>query len=183
MSLPARIALTGFLALLVLLSVLVYVRTQPGGNYATSLIDLLLPNPPNSSVRSRFSGTNRELRMIYDRLQNYVNFQIASGITNAFESAIVAIGEADELVGYDYFRLATGTNHVLVALNPKNSFWLKPDAHQDKIAAYWPMAVMHPTNGITGFVAVHFGGVPAFITNPPIWKPIEIPPKKSATGK
>jgi hypothetical protein len=178
-----RIILLGVSVLVLISMALVFLRTGPGGNGARALMTLLLGNPPNSSVRSLFGGANNELRTIYAAVQNEANFQFAQGHSNALERAIIAIGESEGLVGYDFFRLSSATNQVWVAFHPDASLWHAPKAFEDEIAAYWPLGVVHPTTGTTGFVAVHFGGASAFLTNHPSWGPSEFPFKKSATGR
>ncbi len=162
--------------LVLLLVYLVAIGLRPGqGNPSELVTTLLFGHAPNSSAKAVFNGANSQLLTIYSVLQRETRDQFSRGNTNAVESAIIAVEEARRPAGYDYFRLLTGSNHVWIALNPETALWVTPDSHQDDIAAYWPLEVTHPTNALTGFVAICFDGRITFLTNLPHWKPLGFP--------
>ena len=121
-----------------------------------------------------FRSSESQIRTVYSAVYGELNTGGGTNTATDLETACRRIGENTELLGFEFFRLLSGTNHVWIALNPDLKAWLEPEAHHLEIAAYWPLLIQNNTTFERGYVAIHYGGQKSFLRDMPVWEPFPI---------
>lgn len=140
--------------------------------FSTWVADLVFGAPSQLGMqRALISGARSEIKSKYNLVQSEFSLRGGSNGSPTMRAVIQGLIEDMDSPNFEIFRLATGTNPVLVALNPNVHAWREPEQSRTEIAAYWPLQMLDSGTGRTGLVAICFGGQLEFLPSEPKWKP------------